>query len=224
MAAQAFETDTFKSEDGTTISITFFKHATLMIQFGDCSIQVDPMAQYVDYSAYPKADLILITHEHGDHLDSKAITTLEEKETVLLGTKVVCEQLKKGKTLANGDKFAFRPNISIEAVPAYNTTAGRENFHPKGRGNGYVLSLGGFKIYIAGDTEDIPEMKNLKDINVAFLPVNQPNTMTVAQTINATKMFNPKVLYPYHYRDSKVEDIAGGLDGKMTEVRVRFKN
>lgn len=127
----------------------------------------------------------------------------------------------KAKIMKNGDKMELPNQITIEAVPAYNITPGREQFHPRSRDNGYVLSIDGLRIYIAGDTEDIPEMKNLKNIDIAFLPVNQPYTMTVAQAVNAAKMFSPKVLYPYHFGNTDVKPLGGLLKNSGIEVRLR---
>ena len=123
--------------------------------------------------------------------------------------------------MKNGDKLKPTDYLTIEAVPAYNTTPGREKFHPRHRDNGYILTLGGTRIYIAGDTEDIPELKNLKDIDIAFLPVNQPYTMTVPQAANAARMFSPKILYPYHYGDTKISELKEALQGSGVEVRIR---
>ena len=133
----------------------------------------------------------------------------------------VRKALDGGTALANGDRVQCRDDISIEDVPAYNTTPGRDRFHPKGRDNGYILSLGGFRIYIAGDTEDIPEMSGVKDIDVAFLPVNQPYTMTPEQAARAARTVSPKVLFPYHYGETPVQKVADLLDGSGIDVRIR---
>jgi L-ascorbate metabolism protein UlaG (beta-lactamase superfamily) len=123
--------------------------------------------------------------------------------------------------MKNGDKVQYADDITIEAVPAYNTTPGREQFHPKGRDNGYILTLDGLRIYIAGDTEDIPEMANLKDIDIAFLPCNQPYTMTIDQAVNAAKIIKPDVLFPYHYNDTPVNKITLQLYKEGIKVLVR---
>jgi L-ascorbate metabolism protein UlaG (beta-lactamase superfamily) len=123
--------------------------------------------------------------------------------------------------MQNGESRKYADDILIEAVPAYNTTPEHLQFHPKGRDNGYVLTLDGFRIYIAGDTEDIPEMAELKDIDVAFLPCNQPYTMTVEQCVNAAKIIRPKVLFPYHYNNTPVHKISMQLAGSGIDVRIR---
>jgi len=178
---------------------------------------------FADYSTFPKADVILITHEHEDHLDPKAIKALTKENTVLVMNESSAKKsgIAKAKIMKNGDKMELPNQITLEAVPAYNSTPGREQFHPRSRDNGYVLTIDGLKIYIAGDTEDIPEMKNLKNIDVAFLPVNQPYTMTVTQAVNAAKMFSPKVLYPYHFGNTDVKPLKDALKGSGIEVRLR---
>ena len=125
--------------------------------------------------------------------------------------------------MKNGDKLKPASYIQIEAVPAYNTTAGREKFHPKGRDNGFILTIGGLRIYIAGDTEDIPEMNQLKNIDIAFLPVNQPYTMTVDQAVKAAKIINPHILYPYHYGETNVKEIAPKLKSVAPKIEVRIR-
>ena len=190
--------------------ITLIKHGSLELSYKGMSVQVDPVSGYgknTDYAKeFPKADAILITHEHGDHLDKNAIAALSSDKTEILLNAKSQQQIGLGRVLSNGDHFTLAPvGIIVEAVPAYNTTAGREQFHPKGNGNGYLLRLlGDMCVYIAGDTENIPEMAEIRDlahfrISVAFLPVNQPYTMTVDQCADAAKTLNPKVLIPYHF-------------------------
>jgi L-ascorbate metabolism protein UlaG (beta-lactamase superfamily) len=205
------------------VKITFIKHGSLQIAYDNLLIQVDPVSMFADYSTFPKADIILITHEHEDHLDPKAIDALTNEKTVLVMNESSAKKSgnAKAKIMKNGDKMELPNQITLEAVPAYNTTPGREQFHPRSRDNGYILTIDGLRIYIAGDTEDIPEMKNLKNIDVAFLPVNQPYTMTVAQAVNAAKMFSPKVLYPYHFGNTDVKPLEGLLKDSGIEVRLR---
>ena len=190
--------------------VTLIKHGSLELSYKGMSVQVDPVSGYgknTDYAKeFPKANAILITHEHGDHLDKDAITALSSDKTEILLNAKSQQQIGVGRVLANGDNFTLAPvGICIEAVPAYNTTAGREQFHPKGNGNGYVVHfLGTLTAYVAGDTEDIPEMENIRNmspgrLSVAFLPVNQPYTMTVDQCVNAAKTINPEILIPYHF-------------------------
>nr|WP_320036613.1 MBL fold metallo-hydrolase [uncultured Bacteroides sp.] len=220
-SAGSFDTDTFKTKSKKEVIITFIKHGSLMLTYNKHTIQVDPIYEYADYSKFPKTDIILITHEHGDHLDAKAIDMLSKKETTVILNTSSQKKLGKGTIMNNGDKKEILDNIKVEAVPAYNTTPGREMFHPRHRDNGYILTIDGVRIYIAGDTEDIPEMKELKNIDIAFLPVNQPYTMTIAEAVNAAKMFLPKVLYPYHFGNTDVKKIKEELKGTSIDVRLR---
>ena len=170
---------------------------------------------------FPKDDIILITHEHGDHLDPKAIQAVEKSGTEIIANENSQKKLGKGKVLKNGDTDTSISYMKIEAVPAYNTTPGRDKYHPRHRDNGYILTFDELRVYIAGDTEDIPEMKDLKDIDIAFLPVNQPYTMTVPQAAKAAKMFSPKILYPYHYGDTRIGELKDALKGSGIDVRIR---
>ena len=219
------QTDEFTTKSGKKVRFTCIKHASIQINYNGMEIQVDPvgkgMKPETDYSQFPKADIILVTHEHHDHFDSDAIAQLRTASTKIYLNPAVHKMFGSGKALKNGDKVKIANDITIEAVPAYNTTPGREEFHPKGRDNGYVLTLDGLRIYIAGDTEDIPEMADLKDIDIAFLPCNQPYTMTVDQVVNAAKIIKPKVLFPYHYNDTPVHQINMKLHGRGIDVRIR---
>jgi L-ascorbate metabolism protein UlaG (beta-lactamase superfamily) len=215
-----YEHDAFETGKGK-LTIYFFGHASLMITWGKIVIYVDPVSRYADYVKLPKADIILVTHEHQDHLDAKAIAAVTKKGTRTVLNASAKAQLQQGEALANGDS-AIIDGIAIRAVPAYNTTTDRDKFHPRGRDNGYVLNIGLQKVYVAGDTEDISEMAGLKNIDIAFLPVNQPYTMTPQQAANAARIIKPQVLYPYHYGETDLSVLPGLLkDLKGTEVRVR---
>ena len=220
------ETDSFPAPAGGKVILTPINHGSLALSYKGFEIQVDPVGNYngksIDYSAFPKADLILVTHEHGDHLDPAIIAELSKE-----GTQVICnassaDKLPASEVMANGDSKEIR-GISIKAVPAYNYTEGHTKFHPKGNGNGYVLGIGGLDIYIAGDTEDIPELAELKDIDVALLPANQPYTMTVEQCINAAGTISPKVLIPYHLGETDMQAIKDGLEGTGIKVILHEK-
>jgi len=206
-----FERDVVKTSAGD-LEIMFIGHGTLMMKYAGKTIHVDPWSRVADYQKLPKADLILITHHHGDHLDPKAINQVSTEKTVILLTQKCADELKKGTVMENGDSQTVL-GIKVEAVPAYNIVHKRPDggvFHPKGEGNGYVLTFGDKRIYIAGDTENTSEMKALKKVDIAFLPMNLPYTMTPEMVANAAKGFQPKILYPYHY---------GGTDpGKLTEL------
>jgi L-ascorbate metabolism protein UlaG (beta-lactamase superfamily) len=216
-----YEKDMIDTSSGK-LSMEFIGHSSLMFDLNGKVIHVDPVANFGDYGKLPKADIILITHHHPDHMDTSLINRLTKKNTQIILNQTVFDILKKGIVMKNGDKQNVE-GIEIEAVPAYNTTVGREQFHPKGRDNGYVLTFGNKRIYIAGDTEDIPEMASLKNIDIAFLPMNQPYTMTPEQVANAVKKFNPKILYPYHYGDTDVSKLQKLLaSNKNIEIRVRL--
>ena len=223
-SAFGFQTDSFKTKSGKTVTITAIKHSSLRIQFDGLEIQVDPVVKYepeTDYSAFPKADVILITHEHFDHFDSAAIKALKKKDTQIFANPAAQKKLGSGTALKNGESRELAKGVQLEAVPAYNTSPGHTKFHPKGRDNGYVLTLDGFRIYIAGDTEVIPEMEALKNIDVAFLPCNQPYTMTPEQVAQAAKTINPKVLFPYHYAETPIKRVVELLKGTPIDVRIR---
>ncbi|RPJ08118.1 MAG: MBL fold metallo-hydrolase [Spirochaetaceae bacterium] len=212
--------DTFQY-GGNTLKIHFIGHATLMLDFNGTIIHVDPVNSYVNYDHLPKADIILITHNHSDHFDRSAIEKISKESTVILANKTVTDMIKKGIALADNGIWES-VKIRILAVPAYNTTAGRTSYHPRGRDNGYVLELGGKRVYIAGDTEDIPEMANLKNIDIAFLPMNQPYTMTPEQVANAVRMVRPGIVYPSHFGETDTGKLATLLaDVKTTEIRIR---
>jgi L-ascorbate metabolism protein UlaG (beta-lactamase superfamily) len=218
-----FEEDIIKTKTGD-LKITFIGHATLMFGYKDKVVHVDPVGRMADYSRLPKADLILVTHEHGDHLDPNAINILRQQQTKLVLTKVCDEKVTGGTIMKNGDVLTIH-GLKIEAVPAYNIVHKRPNgepFHPKGLGNGYVVTFGQTRVYVAGDTENIPEMKTLKKIDIAFLPMNLPFTMTPKMVADVAKAFEPRILYPYHYGQTDPNTLATLLkDSKKIEVRIR---
>ena len=219
-----YDVETFFTSSGKPVSITLIKHGSLAIYFNGEYIQVDPVGGYgkpTDYAAeFPKANVILVTHEHGDHFDKDAIAALTEEGSATLITNARCaEMLGYGTVMANGDKRTILADVAIDAVPAYNYTEDHTQFHPKGRDNGFVLTIDGFRIYIAGDTEDIPEMALLHDIDIAFLPVNQPYTMTVDQCVNAARVIGPKVLIPYHFSATDLSAFPSQLPGITVLLR-----
>ena len=217
-----YEAERFCTPSGKAVTITLIKHGSLEISFGGKSVQIDPVSglgRPTDYAAeFPKADFILVTHEHGDHFDREAIAALTDERTALVTNARSADMLGYGTILANGESYS-EGILHVDAVPAYNTTEGHLQFHPKGRDNGFVITLDGLRIYVAGDTEDIPEMSELKDIDVAFLPCNQPYTMTVDQLVNAAKVIRPKVLIPYHYGQTDISSVPALLPG--VDVRIR---
>ena len=224
-AADTHETDTIVARNGRPIQFIALMHASLRIIYEGTEIEIDPVRKLgqrtTDYTAMPKADYIFVTHEHGDHFEPEAIRQLSTDKTRLITNHRCGEQLGYGTLMANGEGLRLPGDITVEAVPAYNTTEGHLKFHPKGRDNGYVLTIGGTRIYIAGDTEDIPEMAQLKDIDVAFLPCNQPYTMTPDQLVKAARVVKPKVLFPYHYGQTDVSRLPELLREDGIDVRLR---
>ncbi len=222
-ASDDFEKDVIKTSGGDLL-ITFLGHGSLFFEFGGKVIHVDPFSRLADYAKLPKADVILITHQHRDHLDPDALQKIRTKKTKVVLTETCAEELEGGIVMKNGDKHKVE-EIEVEAVPAYNLVHKRENgqvFHPKGEGNGYVMTFGDKRVYIAGDTENIPEMKALKDIDIAFLPMNLPYTMTPEMVADAVNAFKPKILYPYHYGETDTSRLLELLaDNEDVEIRIR---
>jgi L-ascorbate metabolism protein UlaG (beta-lactamase superfamily) len=218
-----FDQDVVKTRAGD-LAITFIGHGTLMFTFGGKVIQVDPVGQYADYGKLPKADLILITHEHRDHLDPKVVASLSKPGTQIVLTQAAAGQVPGGAVMKNGEVKTVA-GLNIEAVPAYNLVHQRDSgepFHPQGQGNGYIITFGDKRVYVAGDTENIPEMKALKNIDIAFLPMNLPYTMTPEMVADAARAFKPKILYPYHFGKTDTAKLTALLqDQPEIEVRLR---
>ena len=225
VTTDTYEVDVFKTKSGKAVKFHALIHASIRMEYDGMEVEIDPVAKLgnrtVDYTLMPKADYIFVTHEHGDHFDKATLGLLSGGKTQIITNKRCADMYGSGKVMANGDKIQIRNDFTIEAVPAYNTTDGRQQFHPKGRDNGYILTIDGLRIYIAGDTEDIPEMESIKDIDVAFLPCNLPYTMTTEQLVKAARTIKPKVLFPYHYGQTNVSDIPNQLKGDGIDVRIR---
>lgn len=206
------------------LEITFVGHGTLFFTLGETVIHVDPFSKLADYSTLPDAHLVLITHAHGDHLDRKALAEIRTDGTRVIAAPV-CDGKIDGAVIMKNGEHRKEYDMLISAVPAYNLEHKRDNgsvFHPRGEGNGYVIHIGEKRIYIAGDTENTPEMKTLEDIDVAFLPMNLPYTMTPEMVADAARAFKPKILYPYHYGDTDPQLLVELLaDEKDIEVRIR---
>jgi L-ascorbate metabolism protein UlaG (beta-lactamase superfamily) len=218
-----FETDTIKTSAGD-LKIAFLGHGSLYFTFGGKVIHVDPFSAVADYSTLPKADIILLAHEHMDHLDLKALNPVRTDKTIVVLPEVCAKQVEGGLVMKNGDVKTVG-GLKIEAVPAYNIVHKRDTgqpFHPKDVGNGYIITFGDKRVYVAGDTENIPEMKNIKNIDVAFLPMNLPYTMTPEMAADAAKNIKPKILYPYHFGETDTSKLLSLLkDTKEIEVRIR---
>lgn len=209
---------------GGDLAITFVGHASLVFEYQGKTVHVDPWTQQGDYDTLPKADLILVTHEHRDHLDLAAIEKIRTPSTLIICNQASAEKLPGGRVLANGQRTQAL-GLTIEAVPAYNLVHMRQPglpYHPPGLGNGYVVTFGDQRVYLAGDSENTPEMKALQGVDIAFLPMSLPFTMTPEMVADAARAFRPRLLYPYHYGQTDPALLVDLLkDQPGVEVRVR---
>jgi L-ascorbate metabolism protein UlaG (beta-lactamase superfamily) len=221
-----FTKDVFETSEGD-LAITFVGHGTLMFEFRNMVIHVDPVMAEADYKEMPDGDLVLVTHQHGDHLDVTALKHICAGDCPVVMTQVCLDNLEEFKgavVMKNGDTKTIK-GIKIEAIPAYNIQHKRANgnpYHPKGEGNGYVVTFGDRRVLIGGDTENTPEIKQVRDIDIAFLPMNLPYTMTPEMVADAAKAIQPAVLYPYHYGQTDPQELVKLLkDEQNIEVRIR---
>jgi L-ascorbate metabolism protein UlaG (beta-lactamase superfamily) len=223
VAAEPPEKDRLTGPSGE-VEIAFLGHGSLTLSSGGTVVQIDPYGKVADYGSLPKADIVLITHEHQDHLDQAALKAIRKESTRVFASVAAAAQIVGATAVENGSR-ASAAGIDIEAVPAYNIRHERSPgtpYHPKGCGNGYVVTMAGLRIYIAGDTENIPEMKNLAGVDVAFLPMNLPYTMTPEMVADAARMIGPKILYPYHFGETDTARLAVLLrDRPGIEIRLR---
>lgn len=222
--AHAVQSDVIETSVGP-LTITFIGHGTLMMDVGGTVIHIDPWSRLADYTTLPDADIILVTHQHGDHLDPDAIAKVRADETTIICPPVCAEALPGARVLENGTSATVH-GLTVEAVAAYNIANTRPNgvlYHPKGEGNGYIVTIGDTRVYIAGDTENTPEMDALEDIDIAFLPVNLPYTMTPEMCVEAARAFRPRILYPYHYGETDTARIVELL-ASDTDIEVRIRD
>jgi L-ascorbate metabolism protein UlaG (beta-lactamase superfamily) len=220
---EKYERDSFPTSAGD-VTMTFLGHGSLLLTFQEKNIYIDPFGKVADYSKLPKADLVLITHDHHDHLDTRSLEDIRTGKTTIVMSAVCAKEVAGGMVLKNGEERSV-DGIRIQAVPAYNIQHKRDDgnlFHPRGEGNGYILTLGDKRIYIAGDTENTPEMKALKNIDCAFLPMNLPYTMTPEMVADAALAFQPKVLYPYHFGETNTQKLVELL-AQHPEIEVRIR-
>ncbi len=223
MAPKDFETDTLPTSAGD-LQITFLGHGSLIFTFNGKQLYVDPYGEVADYAKLPKADVIFVTHDHYDHFDLKSLDKIKTSQTTVVMTEKSAKQLKGGVVLHNGDRHTI-DGVQVEAVPAYNMVNKRPDgqpFHPKGEGNGYILTFGNLRVYVAGDTENTPEMKALNNIDCAFLPMNLPYTMTPEMVADAARAFKPRILYPYHFGDTDTSRLQKLL-GQEKEIEIRIR-
>lgn len=219
----SMEKDVIKSSVGD-IEISFVGHASLIFEWNHKIIHIDPYGKLADYSKFSKADVIMITHHHQDHLDKTVIEMLKKENTDLVLSEISYNQIKIGRIIKNNERTTVE-GILIESIPAYNMVHKRDNgvfYHPKGEGNGYIFTFGDKRILVAGDTENIPEISSLKNIDVAFLPMNVPFTMTPEMVADSAKAFKPKVLYPYHFGKTNTDKLIELMkDVSDVEIRIR---
>ncbi len=220
---QDFQHDVVSTSAGELV-ITFVGHGTLMFEIDETVIHVDPVSREADYEVMPDADVVLVTHAHGDHLDPDAIARIRTPETeIVVGPSCAAEV--DGAVVLESGQTTTVAGFPLEAVPAYNIVHMRDSgepYHPKGAGNGYILTFGDTRVYVAGDTENTPEMKALQDIDIAFLPMNVPYTMTPEMVADAARAFRPGILYPYHYGSTDLQELVRLMEGvEGVEVRLR---
>lgn len=214
------------------ITVTPIFHGTVVFQWNGKTVYVDPYGGAARFAELPDPDLVLITHPHGDHLNKSTLRELDLSQTELIAPEAVIEDLgeitfKKIWPLKNGE-MKKRRSIAVEAVPMYNLPETDESRHPKGWGNGYVITMGGKRVYVSGDTEDIPEMRQLENIDVAFVCMNLPYTMTIEQAASAVLDFEPEIMYPFHFRGSDgfadVEQFKKMVNEGTDAVEVRLRD
>ena len=216
--------DSVTAADGSQITFTFYAHASLGIAWNGIQIYVDPVGEF-DWQSQPKADLLLVTHSHYDHLELSTIEQLQTEKSVILCDKTSAEAFEHDCVTMLPSAISMPvEGVTVRAVPAYNISEGHTDFHPKSREDcGYLITLGGTTIYVAGDTEDNEDVLKIEGIDIAFLPVNQPYTMTVEQAARVVKAIKPKIFYPYHYgqvdEKTDIEALKKAVEG-VTEVRV----
>lgn len=220
LAAQTHPSLEFATKEGP-LKLTAIRHASFLLEAGNQTVHVDPWSQG-NYAGLKPAHFVLITDTHGDHLDLKALAQVRQNSTVVVAPEAAAAQIPGARVMKNGDRLKLGP-FDIEALPMYNLKRGPAEgkvFHEKGHGNAYLLTYGGFRFYIAGDTEGIPEMRALKSIDAALIPMNLPYTMPPEEAAEAVKAFRPKVAIPYHYRGSDLKVFEKALAGSGVEVKL----
>ena len=221
-AAGSFATDTINTSEGP-LQITFLGHASLRVHFTGRYIYIDPSMVATDFSGMPKADVVFFTSQHKDHFDLKALREISNRDTMVVIPEICALKYREGLVMKNGDFKSIR-GLNVRCVPAYNIVELSPSGFPynfKGIGNGYVIGFGNKNVYIAGDTEKIPEMDKLGRVDVAFLPIGLPDAMTLEMAVDAVRAIKPAILYPYRYGDTDLARLKEILKGSGTEVRIR---
>jgi len=223
VAQTVVKRDVVKTSAGD-LELFFIGHASLMMTFQGKVIHFDPYGKMANYATLPRADVIFITHDHNDHFDLEAVQSIQKRDTVVILPPICSEKIPEGWVVTNGERLDVL-GIDVQVMPAFNMVNRRPDgqlFHPKGIGNGYVLTFGDKRVYVAGDTENIAEMKALRGIDCAFLPMSTPSTMSPEMVADAAKAFRPKILYPYHYKETDPNRLTELMkDAPGVEVRIR---
>lgn len=222
--AATYPQDTITARDGSTITFTFYAHASMGIEWNGVHIYVDPVGEF-DWQSQPKADIVLVTHSHYDHLELSTIEQLQTPQTIVVCDKSSADAFEHDCiTMLPGATSQPVEGVTVKAVAAYNISEGHTDFHPQSREDcGYLITLGGTTIYVAGDTEDNDDVLALEGVDVAFLPVNQPYTMTVSQAARVVKALKPQIFYPYHYGQvDEVTDLEAlkAAVADITDIRI----
>lgn len=229
LIAKSQATDTYKTALGN-LKITPVLHGSLVIQLNEITIFVDPYGGSEKYAAFSRPDIVLITDIHGDHLHQNTLDGIDTSNAEFIIPSAVKEKLSTSSkfSVLNNGQGIHRQGIFIEAIPMYNLPEDKDSRHPKGRGNGYVLTLGDTNIYISGDTEDIEEMRRLRNIDIAFICMNLPYTMSIDQAASAVLEFQPRIVYPFHYRGkdglSDIESFKKQVEIKNRAIEVKLRN
>lgn len=229
VSAQSQQIDTLKTSNGT-VKIQPILHGSLVLTYQNTTIYVDPYGGKKLYEGIKSPDIILITDIHGDHLNEQTLDSIDTSKAIFIAPQAVADKIsekyKSKVTVLNNGQGIHRLGIFISALPMYNLPEDSESRHPKGRGNGYILTVDNKQIYISGDTEDIQEMRILQNIDVAFICMNLPYTMDIYQAADAVLEFQPKVVYPYHYRGtnglSDIEEFKNLVTSKNNKIEVRL--
>ena len=222
-AANAIRRDVIPTSAGD-LEIFFIGHSSLIMTYRDKVIHFDPYGKVGNYATLPRADLVFFTHNHVDHFDLDALQKIRKPETVIIEPPICANDVPDGWIMANGESLRIW-DLRVQAVPAFNVTILREDgqpYHPPGVGNGYVITFANRRIYVAGDTENIAEIKALKNIDCAFLPMSPDSTMTPAMVADVARAIKPKILYPYHYKDTDPRQLVNLLRD-MPEIEVRIR-
>ena len=225
--AQKNSTDEIKTSNGN-LKINPVTHASLVLTWNNKTIYIDPTGSAEMYKSYGAPDIILITDIHGDHMDPRAIEALNTKNAIVIAPQAVGYLLpasaRQRLVVLNNGMQTSQMAIMVKAVPMYNLPESADSRHVKGRRNGYILTIGGKSVYISGDTEDIPEMRNLKKIDVALVCMNLPYTMDIKQAASAVLEFKPKVVYPYHHRGQDIDAFKKLVHDGNKKIDVRLRN